>query len=107
MFGGKFVIKYYLLSTDKYKCFHGAAVAFIISLTKGSYFQLHNLLSFKNRVYIFFLLPGNYSWLITKMSMTFHNKQKTFLSLVKLVPCHTAWHILGLQMKEMEFRHGG
>jgi len=23
------------------------------------------------------------------MNMTFHNKQKTFPSLVKLVPCHT------------------
>jgi hypothetical protein len=71
------------------------------------HFQIHNLFSFKNRVFRFFLLPSNYSWLITKMSMTFHNKQKTFPSLVKLVPCHTAWHVLGLQIKDLEFRYGG
>ena len=35
MFGGKFVINFQMLSTNKHNCFHSVAVAFVNSLTKG------------------------------------------------------------------------
>jgi len=55
----------------RHMCLLGVVLYFLSwcnesSIHSQSYFQLHNLFSFKKRVYRFFLLPSNYSWLITK-----------------------------------------